>query len=165
MGGAEGIARQHAGGKLTVRERIERLADAGSWREYRSLVGSSTYGEDGELASFTPKGAVEGSCTLDGRKVIVSAGDFTVRGGSGGSDRGGLGMEPAINVRALESRLPFVRLLDAAGGSVKTALTTPVDLRSLPEGSYSAHIRITLNPLTAPVAPCRSGRVSFTVAK
>ena len=120
MGGAEGIARQHAGGKLTVRERIERLADAGSWREYRSLVGSSTYSEDGELASFTPKGAVEGSCTLDGRKVIVSAGDFTVRGGSGGSDRGGLGMEPAINVRALESRLPFVRLLDAAGGSVKT---------------------------------------------
>ncbi len=52
-----------------------------------------------------------------------------------------------------------------AGGSVKTGLTTPVDLRSLPEGRYSAHIRITLNPLTAPVPPCRSGRVSFTVAK
>ena len=52
-----------------------------------------------------------------------------------------------------------------AGGSVKAALTTPVDLRSLPEGRYSAHVRITLNPLNAPIPPCRSGRVSFRVTK
>ena len=43
MGGPEGIARQHANGKLTVRERIERLADPGSWREFRSLVGSAVF--------------------------------------------------------------------------------------------------------------------------
>ena len=52
-----------------------------------------------------------------------------------------------------------------AGRSVKTALTTPVDLRTLPEGRYSAHVRITLNPLSAPIPPCRSTRVSFTVVK
>lgn len=52
-----------------------------------------------------------------------------------------------------------------AGGSVKVALTTPVNLRSLPEGRYSVHARITLNPLNAPIPPCRSTRVSFTVAK
>jgi hypothetical protein len=52
-----------------------------------------------------------------------------------------------------------------AGGSVKAALTTPIDLRSLPEGHYSAHIRITLNPLSAPVPPCRSTRVSFSVIR
>ncbi len=120
MGGAEGIARQHSGGKLTVRERIDRLADPGSWREFRTLAGAAVYGESGELVSFTPKGAVEGLCSLDGRKVVVSAGDFTVRGGSGGSERGGLGQELPANVRALEWRLPFVRLLDAAGGSVRT---------------------------------------------
>lgn len=120
MGGVEGIARQHAGGKLTVRERIDRLADSGSWREFRSLAGSAVYNAEGELVAFTPKGAVEGVCALDGRKVVVSAGDFTVRGGSGGSDRGGLGQEPPANIRALEWRLPYVRLLDAAGGSVKT---------------------------------------------
>ena len=67
MGGPEGIARQHAGGKLTVRERIDRLADPGSWREFRSLGGQGTYDGAGELVAFTSKGAVEGTCTLDGR--------------------------------------------------------------------------------------------------
>jgi hypothetical protein len=52
-----------------------------------------------------------------------------------------------------------------AGSSVKAALTTPVDLRSLPKGRYSAYVRITLNPLNAAIPPCRSGRVSFTVVK
>ncbi len=119
MGGPEGIARQHSQGKLTVRERIERFADPGSFREFMGLMGRATY-EGGELTHLTPRAAVDGFCTLDGRKVVVTAGDFTVRGGSGGSSGGGLGMELAANRRALEWRLPSVRLLDAAGGSVRT---------------------------------------------
>jgi len=118
MGGADGIARQHQRGKLTVRERIAALADAGSFREFMGLAGSGDY-TGGELTGFTPKPAVEGACALDGRKVIVTAGDFTVRGGSA-SSRGGLGQELASNVRAREWRLPYVRLLDAAGGSVRS---------------------------------------------
>ena len=51
--------------------------------------------------------------------VVVTAGDFTVRGGSGGSE-GGLGTELRASARALEWRLPYVRLLDASGGSVAT---------------------------------------------
>lgn len=119
MGGPEGIARQHAQGKLTVRERIDALADPGSFREFGELIGHATY-EDGALASFRPKASVEGFCELDGRKVIVSGGDFTVRGGSGGSREGGMGAEPGSTRRALEWRIPYVRLLDAAGGSVRT---------------------------------------------
>src|SRR4051812_32185690 len=88
MGGPEGIARQHAQGKLTVRERIARLSDPGSLREFRSLVGHGRY-EGAELQGFTPKGSVEGTCTLNGRKVVLTAGDFTVRGGSGGGGSGG----------------------------------------------------------------------------
>src|SRR4030042_697533 len=81
MGGAEGIARQHARGKLTVRERIAVLADPGSFQEIGSLAGSATY--DGEkLVAFTPANSVIGICTLDGRRVVVSGGDFTVRGGA-----------------------------------------------------------------------------------
>ena len=54
---------------------------------------------------------------LDGRKVVVNAGDFTVRGGSaGGGDRGAMGQDLSSTQRALEWRLPYVRLLDAAGG-------------------------------------------------
>ena len=118
MGGPEGIARQRARGKLTVRERIDALADRGTFREFMGLVGDAEY--DGtRLTGFTPKGSVDGSCLIDSRKVIVSAGDFTVRGGSAGT-RGGLGQELASNVRAREWRIPYVRLLDAAGGSVRS---------------------------------------------
>ena len=48
MGGEERVARQHASGRLTVRERIERLFDEGSFRETGALAGRGSY-EDGEL--------------------------------------------------------------------------------------------------------------------
>lgn len=120
MGGAEGIARQRKRGKLTVRERIDAIADPGSFREIRSLVGSATYNADNELTAFTPKGAVEGIAKLNGRKAMITAGDFTVRGGSAStSDRGSIGQEKSASERAQEWRIPYVRLLDAAGGSVR----------------------------------------------
>ena len=118
MGGEEGIARQRKHGKLTVRERLDALADPGSFREFMGLVGSATY-EDDELTDFTPKGSVDGFVELDGRRVVVTAGDFTVRGGSGGVG-GGLGSEPSASRRALDSRVPYIRLLDSAGGSVRS---------------------------------------------
>ena len=118
MGGPEGVARQKQRGKLTVRERIDALADPGSFREFMALAGSATY-EGGELTGFIPKPQVEGTMTLDGRKVIVKGSDFTVRGGAGGSASGQLGQELPSSERALEWRLPLVRLLDAAGGSVR----------------------------------------------
>jgi acetyl-CoA carboxylase carboxyltransferase component len=119
MGGPEGIERQHSRGKLTVRERIDKLVDPGSFSEFGELVGAARY-EGSQLSGFTPKGAVEGVCKLNGRKVILSGGDFTVRGGSAGGGSGGLGSELPSNRRALEWRMPYVRLLDAAGGSVRS---------------------------------------------
>jgi acetyl-CoA carboxylase carboxyltransferase component len=82
MGGPEGVARQHERGKLTVRERIDALADPGTFQEFGGLVGSAEY-EDNRLAGFIPKPLVEGYCRIDGRKVVVTGSDFTVRGGSG----------------------------------------------------------------------------------
>lgn len=119
MGGAEGIERQHSRGKLTVRERIDGLVDPGSFDEFMGLMGAATY-KDTQLESFTPKAAVEGVAKINGRKVVLTGGDFTVRGGSAGGSGGGLGMELAANKRAMEWRIPFVRLLDAAGGSVRS---------------------------------------------
>jgi hypothetical protein len=46
MGGPEGVERQHKRGKLTVRERIAKLADPGSFQEIGSLAGSATYEDD-----------------------------------------------------------------------------------------------------------------------
>jgi acetyl-CoA carboxylase carboxyltransferase component len=119
LGGEEGIERQRRRGKLTVRERIDRLADPGSFRETASLVGSATYDGD-ELSGFVPKPFVDGICTLAGRKVVVSGSDFTVRGGSAGRSGGELGSEIGAARRAFEWRIPYIRLLDAAGGSVRS---------------------------------------------
>ncbi len=117
LGGKEGIDRQHEHGKLTVRERIERLADPGSFQETGKLAGSARY-EDGKLAAFTPSNTVIGTCLINGRKVVLSGGDFTVRGGAADASVGGKG-DFALKM-ALDWKLPYVRLLDATGGSVRT---------------------------------------------
>ena len=83
MGGPDKVKRQHDGGKLTVRERIERLLDAGSWHEIGALTGVARYGADGAtIEDFTPANLVTGRGRLDGRPVVVAGDDFTVRGGA-----------------------------------------------------------------------------------
>lgn len=141
MGGPEGIARQHSQGKLTIRERIAAFADPGSFREFAPLAGQGIY-EDGQLVDFRPKGAVEGMCALDGRKVVVTGGDFTSRGGSGGGSGGGMGTELSANRRALEWRIPYVRLLDAAGGSVRSF--DELGRTYLPDGNVGSAVDVKL---------------------
>lgn len=117
MGGPEGIERQHSRGKLTVRERIAALADPHSFHEIGGLAGGATY-EGERLVSFRPANTVIGMCTLNGRKVILNGGDFTVRGGAADA---AIGDKSGYAQRlALEWHLPYVRLLDATGGSVRT---------------------------------------------
>ena len=138
-GGPEGVERQRRRGKLLVNERIDGLADPGSFREFMGLVGSGTYDDEGSIVAFTPKGSMDGFCKVDGRKIIVSAGDFTVRGGSGsGSSSGSLGRELSSNQRALQWRLPYVRMLDSAGGSVRGF--EEMGRTYLPDGNVSSTI-------------------------
>jgi len=117
MGGREGVERQHSRGKLTVRERIAALADPDSFREIGELAGAASYKDD-KLESFRPANSVIGLCTLNGRKVVLSGGDFTVRGGAADAAIGNkTGHTENI---AAEWRIPYIRLLDATGGSVRT---------------------------------------------
>lgn len=142
MGGSEGIARQRARGKWTVRERIAALADPGSFREFMGLAGHGTY-EGNRLVDFTAKPSVEGICAVEGRKVVVTGGDFTVRGGSSGAGAaGGLGAELPPSRRALEWRLPLVRLLDAAGGSVRSF--EQIGRTYLPDGNIWSTVDVAL---------------------
>jgi acetyl-CoA carboxylase carboxyltransferase component len=119
LGGPEGIARQRSLGKLTVLERLDRFADPGTFQGFGRLRGHATYDDDGAVVSVLPHAQLEGRCLVDGRDVIVTAGDFTVRGGSGGGNHGALGVELSAAERAREWRLPYVRMIDAAGGSVR----------------------------------------------
>src|SRR6059058_4134437 len=119
MGGPERIERQHAAGRLTVRERLERLFDPGTFHETGTLAGRSVY-EDGELTEFTPANTVIGQGRIDGRRAVVEADDFTVRGGAADAAI----WEKAVYAERMahELRLPLVRLVDGTGGggSVKT---------------------------------------------
>lgn len=117
MGGPDGIERQRRRGKLTVRERITALADDGTFEEIGGLTGGAKY-EDGKLTSFTPANMVIGTCKIDGRRVVVAGGDFTVRGGAADAAIGN--KHGFANHLPLKWRLPYVRLLDATGGSVRT---------------------------------------------
>jgi acetyl-CoA carboxylase carboxyltransferase component len=114
MGGPEKVKRQHDGGKLTVRERIERLLDYGSFHEIGALAGVARYGEDGALAEFTPANLVVGRGRIDGRAVVVAGDDFTVRGGANDA---GIKEKLMLSERmACDLRLPLVRLVDGTGG-------------------------------------------------
>ena len=123
MGGADKVARQHAGGKLTIRERIDGLVDAGSFREVGALAGRGTYDAEGRLTSFTPANRISGRALIDGRPVVISGDDFTVRGGSADAT---IPEKMVLAERmAAELRLPIVRIVEGSGGggSVKTTET------------------------------------------
>ena len=120
LGGAERVDRQHGTGRLTVRERIDRLVDKGSWRESGSLTGTASYDEDGNLVGVVPANSVTGAARIDGRRVVIAGDDFTVRGGA--ADAGIWAKQVDVERRALAERVPVIRLLDGTGGggSVKS---------------------------------------------
>src|SRR5579863_7684201 len=78
MGGADKVKRQHDGGKLTVRERIDALLDPGSFHEVGAIAGRAQYRADGTLEHFMPANFVFGRGRIDGRPVVVGGDDFTV---------------------------------------------------------------------------------------
>lgn len=113
MGGEANVARQHANGRLTVRERIERLLDPDSFHETGALAGRAAY-INGELIEFLPANFVFGTGHLAGRRVVVGGDDFTVRGGAADA---AIGNKMGYSERmARELRLPMVRLVEGTGG-------------------------------------------------
>jgi acetyl-CoA carboxylase carboxyltransferase component len=124
MGGDERVARAHAAGRLTVRERLDRLLDPGSFHETGALAGRVERDERGEIIGYTPSNFVCGRGRIGGREVVVGGDDFTVRGGAAD---GAIGNKMGWAEKAAhELRLPLVRLVDGTGGggSVRTQATT-----------------------------------------
>ena len=116
MGGEKNVQRQHDEGKLTVRERIQALVDKNSFNETGVLAGVSTY-EKNELSSFIPCPIVMGLARINRRRVALHGDDFTIKGASVG--RLYKSKLAYITKMAHELRLPVVRLLDGAGGTIK----------------------------------------------
>jgi acetyl-CoA carboxylase carboxyltransferase component len=124
LGGPERVERQHAGGRLTIRERIGKLVDPDSFHEIGKIAGRASYDEHNNLKSLTPSNFVFGRATLDGRAVVVGGDDFTVRGGS--ADATIKEKHQMCEEMAHALRLPLIRLVEGSGGggSVKTIETT-----------------------------------------
>ncbi|MDH7524273.1 MAG: carboxyl transferase domain-containing protein, partial [Peptococcaceae bacterium] len=81
-GGEKAIEKQHKSGKLTARERIERLLDAGSFTELDKFVAHRCVNFDMAGKEAPGDGVITGYGTIDGRLVYIFAQDFTVLGGS-----------------------------------------------------------------------------------
>jgi acetyl-CoA carboxylase carboxyltransferase component len=81
-GGPDAVERQHKRGKLTARERIELLLDAGSFVETDALSRHRVAAFGMEKTRPYGDGVVTGWGTIDGRKVFVFSQDFTIFGGS-----------------------------------------------------------------------------------
>ncbi|MDE0046304.1 MAG: acyl-CoA carboxylase subunit beta [bacterium] len=117
-GGGEGrIARQHAKGKLSARERIELLLDEDSFEEWDMFVEHRS-AEFGMADQKVPgDGVVTGWGTINGRLVFVFSQDFTVFGGS-------LSESHATKIckimdRALQVGAPVIGLNDSGGARIQ----------------------------------------------
>jgi len=116
-GGPKAIERQHAKGKLTARERIERLLDPGSFQEVDAYITHrhTAFGLDEK--QFPGDSVVVGMGRVDGRKVAVASQDFTVVGGSFSE----IQAQKVCKVldMAIASGAPFVSLNDSVGARIQ----------------------------------------------
>ena len=119
---AKAVEKQHAKGKYTARERIEKLLDAGSFQELDTYVRHRTH--DFEMAKSRPWGdaVVTGHGTIDGRRVCVFSQDFTVFGGSLGE----VMSEKMCKVMDLAARIgcPVVGINDSGGARIQEGVVS-----------------------------------------
>ncbi len=115
-GGEERIEVQHSLGKLTARERIDLLADPGSFEELGSLV-RNPYGHRMKTPKAGPgDGVVMGMAKVNGRQVMVYSMDFTVMSGAIG-DQGAWKIAELIQIAGQE-QLPLIGIIDSAGSRI-----------------------------------------------
>jgi len=119
QGGEEAVQRQHDKGRLTIRERVARLTDDGSFKELGQGAGVPHFDNDGKLIDFEPSNYVLGFARLNGRRIVVGGEDFTLKGGS--PNPAGLRKSVYAEDLALQYKVPLVRLHEGGGGSVAGA--------------------------------------------
>ncbi len=122
-GGQDRIDKQHAAGKLTARERVELLLDAGSFVEIDALVTHRCrdFGMD-KVPGIPGDGVVCGYGTVDGRLVYVFAQDFTVFGGSL-SETNAAKICKVMDL-AMENGAPVLGLNDSGGARIQEGVAS-----------------------------------------
>jgi acetyl-CoA carboxylase carboxyltransferase component len=116
-GGPKAIENQHAKGKLTARERIDRLLDPGSFQEIDPYITHRHTAFDLDQKRFPGDSVVVGLGRIDGRKVAVAAQDFTIIGGSFSEIQAHKVCQ--VLDLAVGSGVPFISLNDSVGARIQ----------------------------------------------
>lgn len=121
-GGEDRIARQHASGKLTARERLDFMLDKGSFRELDMFVTHRSHDFGLEKQRFMGDGVVTGYGTIDGRPVYVFSQDFTVFGGSLSETHA----EKIVKIMelAMKNGAPVIGLNDSGGARIQEGVVS-----------------------------------------
>ena len=154
-GGQVRIDRQHAKGKLTARERIEKLLDPGTFREIDTFVAHRTVGFGIEEQRILGDSVVTGWGRINGRPVYLFSQDFTVFGGSLGE----VHAEKICKVMdlAMKNGAPVIGLNDSGGARIQEGVV------SLAAYAYVFQRNVMASgvvpQLSAVMGPCAGGAV------
>lgn len=156
-GGQARIDVQHGLGKLTARERIERLADPGTFEEIGSLVREFQSIGDSDARPSPGDGLIMGLVKVNGRPAMVYSMDFTVMSGSFG-DQGVWKIAELIEMAA-QQQVPIIGIFDSAGSrvSIKNGFVGQHGIARVLKNycQYSGvipQISLVLGPCTGPMA-------------
>src|SRR5438874_4691377 len=148
-GSEPAVARQHAKGKMTARERIDYLLDDGSFQELDMLARHRAHGMGLEETRPYTDGVVTGFGTIDGRKVFLFSQDFTVFGGALGE----VFAEKIHKVMDLATRVgaPVIGLNDGAGARIQEGVVSlhqygGIFYRNVSSSGVLPQISVTMGP-------------------
>ena len=154
-GGADRIEAQHAKGKLTARERIDRLVDEGSFQEIDAFM-LHRHSDFGMQKNRVPgDGMIAGFAKINGRRVCLYASDFTVLGGSFSEVAGQKVLK--IMDMAMQAGVPVIGLSDGGGARIQEGVFS---LWAFGELFYRNTLASGVIPqISVELGPCAGGAV------
>ncbi|MDF5757174.1 acyl-CoA carboxylase subunit beta [Spongiactinospora sp. TRM90649] len=147
--------RQHAKGKLTARERIERLLDPGSFTELDEFVRHRCTDFGMELNRPYGDGVVTGHGTIDGRRVCVFSQDFTTLGGSMGEAFGSKVLK--VMDLAMKIGCPIIGINDSGGARIQEGVVSLAHYAEL--GMRNVRASGVIPQISLIMGPCAGGAV------
>ena len=119
-GGQKRKDKQHEAGKMTARERLQCLFDAGTFQEVNDMVSTTARDFGMESKAYLGDGVITGYGKINGRLAFASSQDFTVIGGA-------LGEAHAAKIChimdiAMEMKAPFINLNDSGGARIEEGI-------------------------------------------
>ncbi|MFQ5940723.1 MAG: acyl-CoA carboxylase subunit beta [Nitrososphaerales archaeon] len=154
-GGEERVKAQHSKGKLTGRERIALLVDAGTFIETDKLVTTRSHDFDLDKKKFHGDGVITGYGSIHGKQAVVYAQDFTVLGGSLG-EMSGKKIAKVMDL-GIKVGCPIIGIIDSGGARIQEGV---MSLSGYGEIFYRNTLASGVVPqITLSLGPCAGGAV------